>query len=386
MDAGFSPGVHYAWRDMPVKEGERRYMKEALSLAAKGRGMTHPNPMVGCVVVSGGEVVGRGYHRGPFTPHAEVEALRAAGDRARGAALYATLEPCDHHGRTPPCTEAILAAGVKRVAIAVADPNPGVKGGGARKLRRAGLMVEMGLMEEEARELNAAYFKYVRTGTPLVTLKAAVTADGKVAARGGASRWITGEKARRMAHRMRRESDAVMVGRGTVEADDPELTVRMVPLGGASPPLRVVVDSRLSLDLGCRLAQGGDPRVVIATTRRHDEKKAAALRERGVEVLVMREAEGRVDLPELLAFLGKLEVAQLLVEGGPTLSSSFLDAGLADRLALFVAPKVFGDGEAPAWAGGRVVTDPSQALQLRWKRARRLGEDILVEAAVGNGG
>lgn len=348
--------------------------------------MTHPNPMVGAVVVTGGRVAGKGFHRGPHTPHAEAVALEEAGKEACGADLYVTLEPCNHQGRTPPCTEAIIQAEVRRVVAACRDPNPAVRGGGLERLRGAGIEVECGLLEERARELNAAYLKYASTGKPLVVVKAAITADGKVASRTGRSRWITGEESRKAAHRMRRESDAVLVGRGTVEADDPELTVRMVPLGKARPPLRVVVDSTLAMHPGCRLAAGGEPRVVVATTSRHDVDKAELLRERGVEVMVLPEREGRVDLEELLRGLGEMGVAQLLVEGGPTLASSFLSQGLADRLALFVAPRIFADAEAPAWAGGRVVNDPAQGIVFSWKRMRRLGEDILLEAVLSGGG
>jgi len=361
-------------------EQDRRYMEKALALAARGKGMVHPNPMVGALLVKGGDILGAGYHRGPFTPHAEVEAIARAGGGARGSTLYVTLEPCNHQGRTPPCTEAVIRAGIKRVVIAACDPNQKVKGGGAERLREAGLLVESGLLAGKASLLNIAYEKLVVAGRPLVTLKMAITADGKVAARGGASKWITGEKARRRVHAMRRESDAVMVGRGTVESDDPELTVRMVPLRGARPPLRVIVDSRLSLPLDCSLAQGGEPGVIVAATKGADREKMEALRERGAKVLVLGDMDGRVDLSELLAVLGEMGIAQLLVEGGPTLAASLLESGLTDRLALFLAPMVFGDAEARGWVEGMEVTDPRSGIMLRWESVRRLGEDILLEA------
>ncbi|MBC7248570.1 MAG: bifunctional diaminohydroxyphosphoribosylaminopyrimidine deaminase/5-amino-6-(5-phosphoribosylamino)uracil reductase RibD [Actinobacteria bacterium] len=357
------------------------YMRMALSLAARGKGMTHPNPMVGAVVVKGGRVIGRGYHRGPHTPHAEAVALAQAGSEAAGGDLYVTLEPCNHQGRTPPCTDAILHAGIRRVFIAAPDPNPHVAGGGAERLRGEGVTVESGVLREESERLNAAYLKLVTTGLPLVTLKVAATADGRAATRDGASRWITGEEARKLVHVMRRESDAVMVGRGTVQADDPELTVRLVPLRGARPPLRVVVDSRLSMDLGCRLAQGGEPGVIVATGERNDREKARILRARGVELLELPcDGAGRVDLKELLLALGARGVAQLLVEGGPTLAGSLLRQGLVDRLALFLSGKVFGDAEARSWVEGCVVRDPSRAMRLRWERTRRVGQDLLLEA------
>ncbi len=296
---------------MHTEAEDRKYMKMALSLATKGKGMTHPNPMVGAVLVKDGKIIGRGYHKGPGKQHAEIEALRQAAEEACGADLYVTLEPCNHHGKTPPCTEALLEAGVKRVIVAAEDPNPSVRGGGEQRLQEAGVIIESGLLEEKASQLNAAYRKYVLTGKPLVTLKTAATADGKVAARGGASRWITGEKARAAAHAMRRECDAVLVGRGTVESDDPELTVRMVPLRKARPPLRVVVDSGLNIDIESKLAQGGVPQVIVAVTADHDREKAEVLRGRGVKILVLGDRDGRVDLEELL--IGK--------DGG----SSYLD-------------------------------------------------------------
>lgn len=365
-----------------IGNSDLKHMKKALRLAAKGSGMTHPNPMVGAVLVKNGKVVGQGYHKGPGMPHAEVEAIREAADEAKGADLYVTLEPCNHQGRTPPCTQAILDCGVKKVVMAAPDPNPGVKGGGRERLVQAGLAVEAGLLEEEARRLNAAYEKYVSTGTPLVTVKAAITADGKVAARGGASKWITGEEARRFAHKMRREADAVMVGVGTVASDDPELTVRNVRMNGARPPKRIVVDSKLSIGLDSRLAQGGNPTVMMAVASGYDREKAEFLRRRDVEILQAGEKEGRVDLKELLAQLARREVVHLLVEGGPTLTSALFAEGLVDRLMLFIAPKAFGDEQAPSWSRGRTVMDPSQAIRFEWEDVRRLGEDILLRARI----
>ena len=386
MQAYAESDVRQGIEEMGKQDDDSRYMRKALSVAAKGKGMAHPNPMVGAVIVKDGEIVSSGHHRGPHTPHAEVAAIENAGNAAVGADLYVTLEPCNHRGRTPPCTDAILHAGISRVIIAASDPNPHVEGGGYERLLGAGLQVEKGLMADESSQLNAAYEKYVLTGKPLVTLKMAATADGKVAARNGTSRWITGEKARKLVHEMRRESDAVMVGKGTLMADDPELTVRLVPLRGARPPVRVVVDSHLSLPDGSKLAQGGEPPVIIATTAAHDSRKAALLREKGIEVLVLSEDAGRVDLEELLAALGEREITQLLVEGGPDLAASFMYRSLVDRLALFVAPKVFGDELSPPWIRGRVVMDPAEALPISWRRPRMVGQDLLLEAEIGGRG
>jgi diaminohydroxyphosphoribosylaminopyrimidine deaminase/5-amino-6-(5-phosphoribosylamino)uracil reductase len=274
---------------------------------------------------------------------------------------------------------------VKWVVIGAGYINPDVWGGGAVRLREAGLEVEEGILAERSSRLNEAYEKYVTTGTPLVVVKMAATADGKVATAGGYSKWISGEKARRLVHAMRRESDAVLVGRGTVQHDDPELTVRMVPLRGARPPVRVVVDSRLSLPLDCKLAQGGEPQVIVATTAEHDREAARVLSSRGVRVLEIAGDPDRVDLRMLMREMGRMEIARLLVEGGPTLVASFLESGLADRLALFMAPRVFGDTRARSWIEGREIGDPSHGLPLRWKGARNIGEDLLLEADMEGG-
>jgi len=341
--------------------------------------MTHPNPMVGAVVVKDGEVVGRGYHRGPGTPHAEAMALEEAGELSAGSTLYVTLEPCNHHGRTPPCTEAILARGVSRVVMAMRDPNPHVAGGGADRLREAGLRVEEGLLRREAAELNKGYLSLVLRGRPWLTVKMASTADGKAAAPGGNSRWITGEEARRVVHRMRRECDAVMVGSGTAILDDPELTVRMVSLGKGRPPRRVVVDSRLRLPLEGRLAMGGDPPVLVAVAEGHDRRAAEVLRSRGVEVLQCGNGD-MVDLHLLLRMLGERGVAHLLVEGGPRLVGSLFREGLVDEVVLFLAPRVLGNPEAPDWVTGLGITSLTEAWEMRWTEVRRTGRDLMLRA------
>lgn len=363
---------------MPMKE-DVGFMKMALMLARKGSGMTHPNPMVGAVVVKDGQVVGKGYHRGPGTPHAEVMALREAGERSIGSTLYVNLEPCNHHGRTPPCTHAILESRVSRVVMAMRDPNPHVRGGGAERLRKAGLAIEEGVLQREAAELNRSYLSLVLRGRPWVTVKMAATADGKAAAPDGSSRWITGEEARRAVHRLRRECDAIMVGIGTAIADDPELTVRMVPLRSANPPLRVVVDSRLRLPEGNRLAKGGFPPVMVVVSRGHDRERAELLRKRGVEVVECGDEE-KVDLSELLRLLGDRGVAHLLVEGGPELVGAFFRQGLVDEVLLFLAPRVLGNIRARDWITGLDIASLEEALELEWIEARRAGRDLVLRA------
>jgi diaminohydroxyphosphoribosylaminopyrimidine deaminase/5-amino-6-(5-phosphoribosylamino)uracil reductase len=366
-------------RDENFATEETRFMRRALRLAERGRGMAHPNPLVGAVLVKGGKVLGEGWHRGPGKEHAEVLALREAGRSARGATLYVTLEPCNHEGNTPPCTQAILRAGIKRVVFATRDPNPRVKGKGAEFLRGRGVRVEWGLLEEQARLLNQDWEKFIVTGLPFVTLKVGMTADGKIATRTGKSRWITGEKARRRVHAMRRAADAVMTGIGTVVSDDPELTVREVPLRGAQNPLRVLLDSRLRIPLASRLAEGRPPTVVI-TTRRHDPARAERLRERGVRVVAVGSSKGRVDVGEALKLLGEEGVVDLLVEAGATLNAALVESGLADRLVLFVAPRVFGGSGSPAWMGGEGVEDLADSFDFAWHKAERVGDDLMLVA------
>ncbi len=306
-------------------------------------------------------------------------AITAAGSKAKGAVLYVTLEPCNHHGKTPPCSEAVLRAGISEVVIARPDPNSDVKGGGAERLRVEGPRVRTGLLEEEARELNRGWEKFVATGKPYVTLKVAITADGKIATRQGLSKWITGPEARRRVHEMRRASDAVLTGIGTVLADDPELTVRDVPLKGAAAPLRVVLDSRLRIPPGAGLLAGGPP-IFVFTSTEHDRARAEELKALGVEVVEVKKTDGRVDLDEVLEVLGDRGVVELMVEAGAGVNASFVEKGLVDRLCLFVAPRVFGGAEAPAWMGGRGVDSPDQSYDFEWEKPRKVGEDLLLEA------
>ncbi|HWO71495.1 MAG TPA: bifunctional diaminohydroxyphosphoribosylaminopyrimidine deaminase/5-amino-6-(5-phosphoribosylamino)uracil reductase RibD [Actinomycetota bacterium] len=359
---------------------DRAYMRRALELAGRGRGLVSPNPPVGAVVVAGGEVVGEGWHAGPGTPHAEAVALRAAGERARGATLYCTLEPCDHHGRTPPCTEAIVAAGVARVVAPLRDPNPIVDGRGFRALRRAGVRVEVGAGRTAARRLLEPYAKHVRTGLPFVTLKLAATLDGKVAARDGSSRWITGEAARADVHRLRAAADAIAVGAGTALADDPALTVRDPGYRGA-PKLRVLVDARGRVPARGRLFDGAAP-TLVATTEAAGREAREAWRAAGADVAVLPEAAGGVSIPALLEHLGKRDVQHLLLEGGPTLAFAAVAAGCVDRLVLYLAPKLLGGVGAPGVLAGAGFAPVGEATRVRILGIRRLGEDLRVEADV----
>ncbi|HEX4834881.1 MAG TPA: bifunctional diaminohydroxyphosphoribosylaminopyrimidine deaminase/5-amino-6-(5-phosphoribosylamino)uracil reductase RibD [bacterium] len=351
------------------------YMREALHLARRGAGATSPNPMVGAVVVSAGEIVGRGFHPRAGEPHAEIFALRDARARARGSTLYVTLEPCAHWGRTPPCTQAIIAAGVRRVVAAMADPDPQVSGRGFRRLAEAGVETCVGVVEREAQDLNEAYVKHRTVGLPFVTAKWAMTLDGRIATRTGDSRWISGEASRAIAHEIRATSDAILVGIGTILRDDPALTAR-TPIG--RNPRRIVLDSRLRIPPNARvLARDGTP-VIVAATGRASPEARKALEARGVEVLVADGPDARVDLGAVLRELGRRGVMSLLVEGGGTVHGAFVDAGLVDKVMIFVGPLIVG-GPAPAPVGGVGVEAVAQAWQIQRATIRQVEQDVVIE-------
>ncbi|TYP57801.1 bifunctional diaminohydroxyphosphoribosylaminopyrimidine deaminase/5-amino-6-(5-phosphoribosylamino)uracil reductase RibD [Thermosediminibacter litoriperuensis] len=352
------------------------FMRRALDLAKKGRGTTSPNPMVGAVLVRDGEIVGEGYHRKAGEPHAEVEALAQAGERARGAELYVNLEPCCHYGRTPPCAEAIIRAGVKRVVAAMADPNPLVAGKGIKRLKEAGVEVVVGVLEEEARKLNEVFIKYIITGRPFVAAKIAQSLDGKIALASGESRWITGEPARVKAHEFRSWYDAVMAGVGTVLADDPLLTCRLP--GKRKSPVRIVVDSGARMPPDARMLKCEGGRVILATTERADSERVSALMERGVEVIKVPAAEGRVDLSRLMGILGGMGITSVLVEGGATLTASLIKKNLVDKLLVFVAPVVIG-GEGIDSVSKLYIGRLSQAPRFKFHSAEAIGGDLLLE-------
>jgi diaminohydroxyphosphoribosylaminopyrimidine deaminase/5-amino-6-(5-phosphoribosylamino)uracil reductase len=351
-----------------------RMMRAALRAARRGLGRTSPNPAVGAVVVRAGRIVGRGHHARAGGPHAEVMALRQAGARARGADLYTTLEPCDHHGRTPPCSVAVLDAGVRRVFTGSHDPNPLVNGKGVARLRAAGVEVVEGVLRGDCDALLAPWLHFMRERRPFVTLKAAVTLDGRLATRTGDARWVTGEEARAWVHRLRDEVDAVLVGAGTARADDPRLTTRL-PGGRGRDPLRVVLDTRLTLPRGLALLH---PRSPAPTLVAH----AAGLRPprrsaRGVEYLAVRPGPGGLSLRDLLARLAARGVVHLLVEGGARVHARFLAAGLVDRVAVLVAPKLAGADGVPL-AATRGPARMKDALTLEGVEVVRLGDDVLV--------
>jgi diaminohydroxyphosphoribosylaminopyrimidine deaminase/5-amino-6-(5-phosphoribosylamino)uracil reductase len=357
------------------------HMQRALALAERGWGRVSPNPLVGAVVLDRhGDVIGAGWHEGPGTPHAEVMALRDAGGRARGGTVVVTLEPCNHAGRTGPCTEALIDAGVVRVVAATGDVNPDVRGGGSDALRAAGLEVEVGCLAEDARRMNAAFERHVTTGRPFVILKAASSLDGKTAARDGTSRWITSDEARADAHRLRAWADAIVVGSGTVLADDPALTVRGAGLADARPPIRVVLDARGRVPATAAVFEGGAP-TLVATTHRAPERRIAAWRAAGADVVVIDGGPGSVALSPLFDVLGKRDVQGVLVEGGATLAWSVVRERLADRIVLYLAPKIVG-GQEHGVIDGEGFAPITEAIAMRFTSVTRLGPDLKVEADV----
>lgn len=365
---------------------DERWMRRALELAGQGRGRTSPNPMVGAVLVKGRRAVGEGFHQRVGGPHAEVNALRAAGPEAEGSTLYVTLEPCTHFGRTPPCVDAVLGAGVGRVVVGMLDVNPAVAGQGVRRLQETGVAVEVGLLERECRRLNEAYITWMTEARPFVTMKVASSLDGKIATYLGESRWISGQESRRRVHALRAEADAVMVGAETACRDDPELTVREVE-GEVRQPLRVVVDSTLRLPASARLLAGPpEARTIVATTEKAPLERRKAVEELGRQVLVLPERQGRVDLRSLMGRLAEMEVVSLLLEGGGELNASMVEEGLVDKVLVILAPMLVGGREAPSSLDGLGVGSLKEVYRLKEVRLEKVGEDVHVEGYLKRGG
>ncbi len=360
------------------------YMEQALSLASLALGQASPNPAVGAVVVNNDVVVGQGYTQPAGSHHAEIVALKQAGEQARGGMLYVTLEPCCHYGRTPPCTEAIIDAGISEVHLAMLDPNPLVSGRGKDELETHGINVYVGEHEEEAREINEAYTKFITTGLPFVTAKFAASLDGKIATRDGDSKWISGEEARNRAHNLRYTSDAIMAGVNTILTDDPHLTARCCGGRGGiakKQPLRVIVDSQGRTPATARVfAEPG--RTLLVLSRRATPQEATAFAKIGAEVLELPSEEGKVNLAELLKALGEWEVTSVLVEGGGILLGSLFDHGLVDKVIAFIAPIIIGGTEAKPAVAGKGVDKVIDSLKLERIRVERLGEDLMVSGYV----
>ncbi|HEX2226071.1 MAG TPA: bifunctional diaminohydroxyphosphoribosylaminopyrimidine deaminase/5-amino-6-(5-phosphoribosylamino)uracil reductase RibD [Candidatus Binatia bacterium] len=358
-----------------VRDVDRRLMRMACRLALKAAGRTSPNPMVGAVLVRDGKIVGTGYHKAAGTDHAEIVALKRAGENARGATLFINLEPCSHFGRTPPCSRALIAAGIKSVVAGMRDPNPLVAGRGFRELKRAGIAIRYGVLEDECRELNEAFVKYITRGLPFVTLKLAASLDGKIATQSGDSRWISGEKSRATVHKLRDKVDAVLVGSGTVIADDPLLTCR---IPGGRNPRRVVLDGRLRIPPAARVLRQPDrEKTLIITSRRAPVRRERALAAQGAQILRVPERDGTLSWRAVLNQLASLGIQSILIEGGAATAASALKEKAVDKILLFYAPKIIG-GDGRVMIDRLGIRSANEALQVRRFAIARSGEDILL--------
>lgn len=368
------------WRQADEKQRrtDETYMRMALELGERGRGWVAPNPVVGAVIVrEDGIVIGQGYHERYGDLHAERNALKNCLESPAGATMYVTLEPCCHHGRQPPCTDAILEAGIRRVVLGSRDPNPVVAGKGIRILRDHGVEVTEGVLKTECDKANEMFFHYIVSGRPYVVMKYAMTMDGKIAAYTGLSRWVTGEKARAHVQKLRHELSGIMVGIGTVLADDPLLTCR---LPDSKNPTRIICDTHLRTPLSSRIVQTADQVPTIIATCSEDPRQTAALEERGCRVLqVARSGDLQLDLQDLMRKLGQEKIDSILLEGGGTLNWSALESGIVNRVMAYMSPKLFGGASAPTPVEGQGIPDPRQAFLMENISVRRLGEDILIE-------
>ncbi|NPA54251.1 MAG: bifunctional diaminohydroxyphosphoribosylaminopyrimidine deaminase/5-amino-6-(5-phosphoribosylamino)uracil reductase RibD [Aquificae bacterium] len=354
------------------------FMREALKLAKKRKGLTHPNPTVGAVIVKDGKIIGKGYHEKAGKPHAEREAIKDALEKGydiSGSTMYVTLEPCCHYGRTPPCTEAIIDSRIKRVVIATLDPNPQVASKGVEILRKQGIEVKTGVLENEAKELNEDFFVYITEKRPFVHLKIAQSLDGKIATYTGSSKWITGEKARKYAHKLRKEATAVMVGVGTAIADNPSLTVRHIKT--EKQPKRILIDKDLKTPADFNIFSG-DAETIVITSKNADKGKIKLLEKKGIRLIFLPLVENRFRIEDILDALYKEEIVHLLVEGGKNLITQFIHKNMFDRISLFIAPKIIGE-EGISSIGKLGIEDINQAIKLKRKKIKTLGEDVLMQ-------
>ncbi|MGD0336454.1 MAG: bifunctional diaminohydroxyphosphoribosylaminopyrimidine deaminase/5-amino-6-(5-phosphoribosylamino)uracil reductase RibD [Candidatus Omnitrophota bacterium] len=362
-----------------MNKEHKYFMRIAMRLAQKARGMTSPNPIVGALVVKNGKIIGKGYHKKAGLPHAEVIALDEAGKKAKRATLYVTLEPCAHFGRTPPCVEKIVASEIKKVVVGMVDPNPLNNGKGLDILKRSGIKVEVGILEDELRRMNEAFIKYITKKEPFITVKVAESLDGKIASRTGDSKWITSDKSRACAHRMRRNYDAIMVGVNTVLRDNPRLDTWF----SRKHPVKIVVDSQLSTPQDANIFSGAGPAIIVtlAAAPGQETENKKILSEKA-KVLEVREKAGQVNLKDMLKKLARLEITNILVEGGGTLNGSLFDEGLVDKVMFFISPRIIGGKDAVSAVMGKGAVRVDRALKLKNISLRRIGEDFLVEGYV----
>ena len=355
------------------------YMRRTIRLAAKAHGMTDPNPIVGAIIVKNSRIIAEDYHKKAGTPHAEAAVIEKAGEEAKGSILYVNLEPCCHtEKRTPPCTKAIVSAGIKEVVIGMIDPNPKVSGRGILDLQKAGIKVRSGILEDEAKRLNETYIKYITTGKPFVILKVAMTLDGKIATPEGESKWITSEKARKAVHRLRSSVGTIMTAIGTVKADDPQLTARVQK--GVRNPKRIIIDPDLEIPLNAKVLQMPPETIVVTKISNINEKKRILL-DRGVQII---DYEGeKVNLDRLMKRLGEMEITSVLIEGGSSLNAHAFEDEVVDKVMFFIAPKIIGGMDSFPAVGGKSFRRLEEAYRLKDVRIKRLGEDILIEGYIG---
>jgi diaminohydroxyphosphoribosylaminopyrimidine deaminase / 5-amino-6-(5-phosphoribosylamino)uracil reductase len=359
-----------------------QYMERALELAKKGAGYTNPNPLVGAVIVKDGRIIGEGYHEVYGSHHAEVNAFRNATEDVKGATMYVTLEPCSHYGKTPPCAKAIVEKGIRKVIVALGDPNPEVAGRGIKILRDNGIEVVTGVLEEESRRLNEIFLKYITTKLPFCILKTAMTLDGKIAARTGDSKWITNEESRRYVHKLRHRVSSIMVGVGTIIQDDPLLNTR-IQEGNGIDPIRIVVDTSGKIPLGARVLNiKSNSKTIIAVTELAPQEKLKEFERIGAEVIITPLIENRVDLKYLMKALGERKIDSVLLEGGSELNYSAMEAGIIDKVNAFIAPKFIGGREAKTPVGGLGRPLMKDALMLKDIEIHRFGDDIMIEGYI----
>ncbi len=374
--------VHKTMSRNPFTNREETYMRRAIELASRARGMTSPNPMVGAVIVKGGNIIGEGYHHETGRPHAEIEALKQAGSSAHGASMFVTLEPCCHHGRTPPCVDAIIEAGIKRVVVATRDPNPLVNGKGLRRLKQAGITTDSGLLKKEAEELNEFFFTYHRKQRPFIILKWAMSLDGKSSTDSGESKWITNKQSREYVHRLRSRVDAILIGAGTLIHDDPLLNVRLKRYRGRQPR-RIILDYNLEIHdrfKCCDPSTGGA--TLIVTHNRAPSKKIESLKRRGAEVVTLKGKNGRIEIESLMELLYNEQLQSLLVEGGRRVAGYFLSSGMVDKIVAFIAPLIIGGKKPTAPIICNSVPSMELAIRLEKIQIHRFKDDICFEGYV----
>ena len=361
---------------------DEKYMQYALKLASKARGRTSPNPLVGALIVKDEQIIGEGYHQKAGSNHAEINALNMAGLGAKGAKMYVTLEPCSHYGRTPPCVDAIISAGISEVIIATLDPNPQIMGEGIRKLNAAGITTKVGVLEKAALKLNEVFCKYITTKMPFVLMKYAMTLDGKIATSTGDSQWISSEDSRKLVHYWRNSYDAILVGIGTVLADNPTLNTRLDILDKKNP-IRIILDDQLAMPLNSNIVNTSqEQETIIFTAKNYDKNKANLLREKGLKIIGVSGGLKQLDLKEVLAKLGELNITSVLVEGGANVNASFIENRLVDKISAFVAPKIVG-GIAPSPITGQGVKLMQDAHTFNDVEVETIADDVLITLYTG---